>query len=32
VQQAYDANSKFLSVLDEITSDVINMIDPSTTT
>jgi flagellar hook-associated protein 1 len=32
VQQAYDANSKFLSVLDEITSDVINMIDPSVTT
>jgi flagellar hook-associated protein 1 len=32
VQQAYDANSKFLSVLDEITSDVINMINPSTTT
>jgi flagellar hook-associated protein 1 FlgK len=32
VQQAYDANSKFLSVLDEITSDVIDMIDPATTT
>jgi len=32
VQQAYDANSKFLSVLDEITSDVIQMMDPSTTT
>lgn len=32
VQQAYDACSKFLSVLDEITSDLINMIDPATTT
>ncbi len=32
VQQAYDANSKYLSVLDEITSDVINLIDPATTT
>jgi flagellar hook-associated protein 1 FlgK len=31
VQQAYDANSKFLSVLDEITSDVINMIQPALT-
>jgi len=32
VQQAYDANSKFLSVLDEITSNVINLIQPATTT
>ncbi len=32
VQQSYDAASKFLSVLDEITSNVIDMIDPATTT
>ena len=32
IQQAYDANSRFLTVLDEITSDVINMINPATTT
>jgi flagellar hook-associated protein 1 len=32
VQQAYDANSKFLSVLDEITSDIIDLIEPATTT
>ncbi len=32
VQQGYDANSKFLSVLDEITSDIINLINPATDT
>lgn len=31
VQQAYDANSKFLSVLDQLTADVINMINPAIT-
>ena len=32
VQQSYDANSRFLSVLDEITSDIINMVTPAITT
>ena len=31
VQQAYDANSRFLSVLDQITGDLINMITPALT-
>lgn len=32
VQQAYDANSKYLSVLDEITSNLINMLNPAVAT
>jgi flagellar hook-associated protein 1 len=28
IQQSYDANSRFLSVLDQLTGDVINMIKP----